>query len=614
MKNTTKHTTESHENLHTRQAGEYCAVEGFDIIGNGVRWKYDVELLIEEERYYFDDTGIIQVIYVGRAFAKDIEITFEISEEDWWNNRKFRAYFSSLLGVKFSPLRQDFKRIRQVARSLSEKKGIERVTVFARQGYYKNENIYLMPSVTVDCTGIRPNKTIIVDLAMSKISKSLDFTNLDDGDLKDVLLHIKEDFLRAWPELWSYVGLSHTLSPLIYKPLGIMNKSTLVYEGPTDNGQTDLALVLQNFWGNFQTILNLNTSSAGILGFSHEFKNACLVLGGCRNLDNSQKKAVINTIQNSYNGFFRAKAGRVGTHQKLQPYDAHLIISGDHFIRNDGSTKAQTILIETEKQDLIGTREKHAKVQEMMPHYRGITPAFGAWFLRQECTAILQAYHERKVRIACLFKSPKNIPQIAQSLAGNLTVFCLFLEFMVERGVLSKREKEEMERTHEINVNHLAGQMVQHCSGDKNLREFSCFLTELINSRGVGIDGWAEPSGERKETIGYLSPDEKKLFLIPSLTFRAVLEKFKVHDHRWTERSVADQLKEKGILHFDVGRNRMQIRRRGERLYFWVLDFEKLRVHGNEWSSPNGKQTQSRTKTGPSSSKVRMAFDDLEIF
>ena len=122
--------------------------------------------------------------------------------------------------------------------------------------------------------------------------------------------------------------------------------------------------------------------------------------------------------------------------------------------------------------------------------------------------------------------------------------------------------------------------MIERCSEDQDSNEFTRLLKDLLLSREIVIEGWPEVSGERKPVIGYLVPELRQLHLYPSMTFRAVMEMFRIHDLRSTERAIARQLQDEGILcDVDSGRHKKQVRHRGQRTYVWILDLDKMGIN-----------------------------------
>jgi hypothetical protein len=352
----TEHAKETKEKVATRADSVLVGDNAYMLIGLGYSllkkgkeqnlWTPLCNFLlnIEEVRSYLDDDTVMKTVYIGTFKATGCDRKFEIDVEEWSDNGDFIAYFSRLASTQFSVIRTDIDYIRQAAQAFSHKAGVKKSNKLVTQGWY--QGTYLMPGLQVDKDGVRPNTEKEVDLSNKGHASFLEFKALEDDTFREVLFHVKHDFLNAWPRNWTSVGLAHTLLPALVGLLSIRKKPTLFYEGLTGSGKTELCHTLQHFWGVFDSILNLSSTGKGIMAVSYDFKDALLVLDDYKGLDHTQISSLQRVIQYSYDPTARAALKSDSSMQKIKSSRGTLIFTGETFLSNDAAMVARTILVD----------------------------------------------------------------------------------------------------------------------------------------------------------------------------------------------------------------------------------------------------------------------------
>lgn len=537
-----------------------------------------VDIEIREERVYQDESQIVNSVYCGVVRTRGFERPFEITVSDWHDNTKFVNYFAGLLGTIFSPIRQTIEYIRQASSGFSRKRGTEKTVYLVAQGYY--DETYLMPSVIVDREGVRPNTSNHVDLGIKQFGRELDFLLLTEAEFQDVMLHIKTDLIQAWPKPWVYTGLSHALLPALVKPMEWHKKATLFYEGLTGSGKTELTHTLQYFWGNFQRITALTSTGKALMEVAYEFKDALLVCDDYKGLDKAQIDGFARVIQYSYDGNVTLKLRRDSTMQKAKESRAVLIMSGEEFITNEASMVARTILIEVDKYDTRTTRTKYLRVEKMRKYYRGVTPRFVSWFLSQNRDEIQEFYHKCRLDLKEKFATRQNADRVAQNLSVNHTTWVLWTKFMLASSVATAEEVEALNREHWEFMVNLQRSMIERCEDEQNGVAFIRVLKQLITTGELSVKNMVGFDIERKPVVGYL-PESKEaggvIYIYPDIAYQAVLGYTRNSPIRGTERAIARQLHEIGVLKgADKGRLKKQVRTGQRREFVWVMDLESL--------------------------------------
>lgn len=540
-----------------------------------------VDIIVQEERVYQDDTVIIdgkvvpKAVYAGIARAPGIERKFELPIHTWLDTNSFTAYFGSLLGRYFSPLRANIEYIKQAVLGFSEKIGVERTVYLSTQGY--QGETYLTPTCIVDATGVRPNTTQRVELE-GKETRNLDFSILSDTDHTDTLIQIKTVFLTTWPELWTYTGLAHTFMAGMVGPLDWHKRTTLFYEGLTGSGKSELTQSLQYFWGKFPSLANFFSSAKGIRELAYQFKDACLVVDDYKGLSREQVSAVKDTIQRTYDessdfkclismGLATPKASR-----------CIFIMSGEEFISNDAAVVARTILIETGKQNTKETEVKLLSVQKYRPNYKGVTPRFLSWFLSQDRAAFYEGILRYKSRLKEGYYNAQNIDRIAQNLAFNYATWVAFTQYMVDNNAASGSEKDTMDIKHWAHVIYLRNRMVERCSSEQSSEVFLRLLNQLIVTGEVTIANLPGMIPERKITVGFVAKDlPYTVCLFPKIVCETVKNYSRSAPILGTELAIGRQLEDQNALSCkDPNHLTKNMRFQGKQVRVWCVKMEAL--------------------------------------
>lgn len=505
-----------------------------------------IDIIVKEIKTYHEEGLQKETRICGTVRAPGEERPFDLDMEDWSDVGLFNKYFTSILTTKFSPLRVNVEYIRQAALSFSEATGVEKKAHLLTQGYY--DGSYLMPSCVVDSHGVRPNTSQQVDLT-NKRTAGMDFKILSDEDFRNVLLHVKSDFLTTWPEAWTYVGLSHTLAAGVMEPMGWIKRHTLFYEGLTGGGKSELTHALQFFWGRFDSLNNFMSSPKGVRELGYQFKDACIVVDDYKGLTKEQTASVREAILHAYDRATDVKLNRDGTARAGRLIRGLFVMSGEEFITHDAAVIARTILVETGKHRTVETQEKYRRVMATRKDYCGITPRFISWFLGQDLAAIESTRYGHYIQLKEGHADAQNIDRVTNSLATNYVTWCMFTKFMVEHNVASPTEKDVMDARHWTFMLKLRHSMLKRCAEEQASEAFLRILAQMLVSGEVAIEGLPGCITEHKPVIGYVPKNTiGLLYLFPD----AVMEKVKGYSRNnpitGTATSIGRQLEDQGIL------------------------------------------------------------------
>jgi hypothetical protein len=570
--------------------------------------------VIQEEINYYEGDTIMKSVYHGFAKAPGVEKTFTIDMDSWADNNTFMLFFMKLLGNKFTPLRQNLELIRQAAVGFSQKSDIEISVYLMTQGYY--DDTYLMPSTIVDSNGIRPNTTQHVDL-QGKETKNLDFQLLGEEEAKDVLMHLKRDFLTTWPELWTYTGIAHTLMPGIMAPMDWTKRPTLFFEGLTGTGKSELTHALQFFWGQFDAIANFMSSPKGIRELGYQFKDANLVIDDYKGLTKEQTAAVRESILHAYDGTIDYKLQRNAELRTGKSMRGIYTMSGEEFVTSDAAVIARTILIEVGRQNTRLTQEKYDAVLNTRHLYSGITPQFISWFLKKDRKAVQKQAVVARTKLKEDYYDAQNIDRVSVNLALNYTVWTLFTQFLVDMGVASSTEKETMDFKHWGHIRRLRGSMLERCASEQGSEVFLRVLNMMMMAGEVSIRDLPGHEHEYKPVIGYVpkeQPATGAIHMFPDNTFEVVKNFSRNQPIYGTKISIGRQLDDMGVLaEKDKNHSTKNTRQPGGRqLRVWSLKPQALGIDPETVLSKQGSNSTSEGKVIEFRKAMGATKEDIE--
>lgn len=570
-----------------------------------------IEIL--EECRYLDEDDVIRTSYNGKLEAPGYSTPFEINAVDWHDTQKFVSYFGAISSGLFNVLRADVDNVRQAAMAFSTKKAFKKASILVNQGWYKGT--YLMPTVLVDADGVRPNTDKRIDISGAPPICYLDFKILEDDQLREVLFHIKNDLLNAWPRKWTTIALSHALLPALVKPLKIKAKASLFLEGLTGSGKTELLTMMQWFWGEFESLVNLASTGKGLMAVVHEFKDALVVFDDFKSIDYAQVAALQRVIQYSYDNNTAQKLNKDSTLMKPKFARGVIAFTGEHFLTNDAAQIARTILIEVDKQDTTKTRVKHAACLKNRHLYSGVTPRFISWCLNKDLKEVMIDIERTKNMFQKAHAGRQNVDRIAMNMSVNHVIWKLFADFLEANGACAITERDELVAEHYQNCIELGSDMLNRCAEEQNGEVFLRYFEQGVASGEIVIIGINDGKEHNKNTkpIGQKSVLENGTHVVNVLSdslFRTIKQMTFHNTIRGTEREFGRQFIEKGLLLPDKeGKFKRQIRIDQSRAQGWVFDVSKLEfLHNGELYAIKGGA--SNTETVPMPKDMTGTFSD----
>lgn len=554
---------------------------GNDVVADPIS---DFELRMKEERVYFDEKTVARRIYSGNFINASRNIEFEIDSDAWSDNNKFAMFFERLAGMSFTAEKMNFEKIRLAARGFALRDPeFKSSTWYITQGWYGST--YITPSVLVDQDGIRPNTEKRVDLEGKECASQLDFKILSDPEFRDVLFHIKKDVFKTWPRRSLFVSLAHTLQAGFHNYLGFSaTKPTVWIEGSTGGGKSAMTMMCQYFWGDFSVkgVQNWGVSYTSAIDYAHSFKDSCLVIDDYKGTENQPKtaKAVLQSIYDPNSG---GRARRDGTQRESKPSRCLLLCSGEDTPASQASVIARMILIRYPQWNKVKTAETHAKYEEMRQYYCGITPRFIHFVLNHDRKALHQRVNELVTRLAEPVQNTDNGLRVAKNLALNVLSWQLFVDFMLQAGVVDHREAGELKMEHMAYIEDTRMEILNRCEDEKTGNLFVSIVIEKLQNGDFTIknlDGF--DNNDRGLCIGFVKASDKVVetaYMYQRTLVNEINRIGKDQGLHSTVRGYGDQLIESGVIvEHEKGRHTVQVKEDGKKGNFWAIRLDRLGI------------------------------------
>lgn len=528
------------------------------------------DVVIEEERtYVHDDERTEKTTYIGKFKYHGFELPFSIDSDIWASDSDFYKFFTRLAGTGMKMMKIDTDLVRQSAVNFSS--NVNRTRYYVTQGWYGD--MYLMPSVLVDKTGVRENSIYPVDLKgkANDIASLLDFKLLSTAELHETLMHIKRDLFNAFPRNIIFTGMGHMIGPALVAKLGITFHPFFWIEGDPGVGKSKVNVFLQAFWGKYRSLPHWMGTFVGMSILAHDFKDALLGIDDFKNIG-TQGKVAREMIQYMYEAGWRVAATKSGDLRESKNARCFFSASGEMTPSGEASVVARMIIIEQKPSDNELTRDAYKACWSNIDNYRGITPHFIHWFLNQDQKIIEDRLRVYEIELESEAPSASNASRICQNIAYNYLCFSLLINFFVDQGIMTMAEGEATKKEHWEYSRTNRDYIIERCSIESSYQVFVSTLRELVAGHKVSIKGLVGYDVEHCDEIGFSKGGD--IFLHPQLTYQAV--KKNTESFTYTKYAVARQLKNLGFIEEVNGELTAQVRVDGERHRYWKVPPSQL--------------------------------------
>jgi hypothetical protein len=511
---------------------------------------------ILEERTVIDDKKTRRKTYLGVFTGRNTRVEFDIDTSAWSDNGEFFSFFSKIGGLEFGAKKSDVDLIRLVVQHISQlgRAGVapcKKSLFFGVQGWF--EGAFLMPSVVIDKDGIKPNTERPVDTKHKEFAGHLDFKHLTEGDFREVMFHVKNDMLKAFPRDSVMLGLGFTMISSVHDYLNMKHRPTLWFDGTTGHGKSALAFLLQNFYGDFSNYITwaLKPTKNSLVKYSHEFKDCLLLIDDYKGTDFKETESLISLVQGSYDGGVRSALDKTGEQKEVLMSRCLVMITGEDLPQNHASVIARTVTIPYQILDRETTKPYFNKCQEMKSMYSGITARFIHWVLNQTRGVLQKEFHDLFDDLMKPINGKQNASRVALNIAMALAGWNFFTRFMLDSGMVDATEAKRLVDEAWGYAEVIRDDMIERCAEQQGIKILLSRTAELLGSGDVTIknlDGFCEsPRGQEIGFVDKKDGSQSIIYIYPSKWIEII--KKNMSDHLpMTAHSAGAQLKEGGHL------------------------------------------------------------------
>lgn len=544
--------------------------------GEGYSQLCNFDVVIEEQRTTQHEDGKIELVFAGYFAFDGKKRNFEIPSQIWSSDRELYSKLYEILGYRCNISKADLDDARQAWAMFSP--DIEEKLFYVSQGWY--DDTFITSSILVDKDGVKPNTAKPLNVGIGH-NRYVNFKTISEGELRDILFHIKTDLFNAFPRGPLFMGIAHTFFACIHGPLGILHRPTLWYEGLTGRGKTSLTKILQSFYGNFMgKSLNWSATYKAMIDYCYSFKDCLLVIDDYKARNKMEIESAEKTVQYGYDGTSRAALSKDGT-QRGDKYSRCLIISsGEDTPFGEASIISRMYLIPYPQTESEETQVKYEACMEMLPNYSGVTPMFLKFFLNQDKTLFKRDMRNLKEEFFKLIKTKNNAARISDHFSYNHVSWKIFINFMKDYNAIDDKEAESLIAEHFEYCKLYSGIVATRCSSEQQGILVIDILKEIIHSHRVSLRCLPGYEDVHKPEIGFVRPGEDtKIYIHPQLVRTLVKREGGYDKLEISLRAVGEQLAHnKIILEYDKEGWTKQVLDPDKKhsVRMWVMDRRRL--------------------------------------
>jgi len=437
-----------------------------------------------------------QKMLIGQINMPYRAFDFEISADLYGNNSAFCQALFSVVGSNAVFEQKNLDRIRACIALFGHKNTVEK-TIHEDHGYANDKKPLLYRSGDVNITPegisvVEDGKTCIDH---NSYGRHLGLIDISDEDLAETVNVIKKELLTFQDPVVMYTALAHTLQAAIHGPyidscLPKKVSPLLWIVGVAGTGKSVIANYMQQFFGDFPNILQINSTAKSLHQDTMFFKDAMLVFDDFKEALSRDK--MLPLIQGIYD---RTPRGRLTSSLKhaVSPYCRGLVfVTAEDIYSGESSALSRCIVIRAKKKAHI-TKDngRMAKISAHQDMFRGVTAKFIHWMM---CThpnpkTLRENFNDSVEYVKNHLKGRPNEHRIANNLAANFFTWCLFMQFLLEKNLLTRSEYQGYIEEHRKNIISLALEISNLCGEEQAGRLFINTLNQAVLSGEADITG-----------------------------------------------------------------------------------------------------------------------------
>lgn len=479
--------------------------------------------------------------------------------------------------------------IRYVAQLVS-KENIICKTVHANTGFEKIDGklVYLYHGGVIGDV-----KDVDVDLSLDRLEQ-YSFTE-KQFDLKDAL---KTSYSIL--EVADYGITIPLLSTVYLCPLtttfsekGLLADYVVWVEGKTGSRKSSLTALLLSHWGKFSR----NRFPCSFRDTANSLEKKAYVLKDTLNVIDDYNPETVGTGKTGTSekviGMYGDRAGRDRMSRDGKTLNGAYsprglcIMTGESFPKLAESRIARVILVDIKPTSI--DLKKLKVLQDNAEKLSFAMMSYIEWYIQNEKTII-----EKSLKMQDVMRENQTESGVhgrTLEATNMLSIgFNLFLDFLLEKGVISPKEKEEKLKICADVISDLIGNQKENIESNKPTEMFAEAVQQLYSSGKAQIADYDIPFDIRmtKNLIGFYCHSEGQFYLLPDTAYGEVVKFYKGQGVKFPVSKVSLQkmLAEEGYLYIPEGNDRKTVKRKlpnsGSIGAVWAIHQDKLGLEAFE--------------------------------
>jgi hypothetical protein len=421
---------------------------------------------------------------------------FEINAELYGNNSAFCQALFSVAGSNVVFEQKNLDRIRACICLFGHKNTVEKF-IYEDHGYssIKTPSLYRSGDVNITpegITSVEDGKTCIDE---NSYARHLGLADISDEDFREVVNVIKNDFLGIQDPIVMYTALAHTIQASIHGPyidafLPKKISPLLWITGVAGTGKSVVAGFCQMFYGNFPNILHIESTARSLHQDTMFFKDSVLIFDDFK--DALSRDKMLPLIQGIYD---RAPRGRLTSSLRhaVSPFCRGLVfVTAEDIFSGESSVLSRCIVVRAKKRAYIKKDDDRMnKISSYQDLFRGVTAKFIHYMMTTHPNPkdTKSMFMESIEYIKVALKGKPNEHRIANNLGANFFSWCLFMQFLLQKNLISRSEYQGYIEEHRKNVLALAIEMSGLCGEEQAGQLFINTLNQAVLSGEADIIG-----------------------------------------------------------------------------------------------------------------------------
>lgn len=555
-------------------------------------------LQVQAERAVHRPAGVTQELDLA-VIRGDTRTPFTLPAEAFADNRQLKAALMNAAGASLDWSDRDFSHLRSAAVRGSRPQQVQVFQTFGLVG----DRHFVSPSVEIREGQIITEGRSLCELTHIPNStvQHLDLKALPPEKVDAALRAVYETFVPQFHPIVSLTLLSLVaLAPTMDQWKAVYNPYVLFLRGASGVRKSTAAAFTQAFFGSFVDkgrLLSFSSTVNALEGVGALLGGTLMVIDDFKRQNLTSPEAASKLLQTYADQSGRDRMNRSADLQASRRIRGLLVVTGEDVPEGETSVTARCIRIDMDRRGAAlpdrDITELWRRCRDAAEDFRGITPVLVAWLQRQSRTYIQDLARRYMESFGNFIQqaAPElrdNRFRVTSNFSLSLAGTRAFLDFSVERAVLSPSEANDLMLRHEVDMRELLLEHAERVPQDRPGETFLEALRGLLASREARIlpvsqrgtsgnraySSYEDPESYRT-AVGYWCVKTREIFLLPTPALDKVKESLRRAGRSlaFSHTAIKEDLEHLGYLLAgpEQGRQTTRVIIDGHRVRVWSL-------------------------------------------